>query len=174
MRQGCEQSIKIFWDNSNKNPSEDFIADPDDIWRCWTCGLGYKTAPALKAHITREHSVRQYHGSTADKDTRNKKHAAAQAAKPHVTCEGDQIENVWVFKYLGSRFRADGDQLADVKARIAAATSTAGKMRSIWASKTTPMRLKMRIYKTGVCSRLTYGSEAWRLDARTCKMLNGV
>ena len=46
-------------------------------------------------------------------------------------------------------------------------------MRNIWASHTIPMKLKLRIYKTGVCSRLTYGSEAWHLDTRACAMLNG-
>ena len=79
----------------------------------------------------------------ADKDTRNKQHAEAQERKPYVFCEGSPIENVWLFKYLGSRFRADGDEKADIRARIAAATSTAGKMRAIWASHTTSLRLKM-------------------------------
>ena len=67
-------------------------------------------------------------------------------------------------------------QLDNVKARIGAATSAAaaaGKMRAIWARQSTPLSLKMRIYKSGVCSRLTYDSETWRLDSRTRKMLNG-
>ena len=50
-------------------------------------------------------------------------------------CEGDgdinQITNVWGFKYLGSRFRTDGDQFTDVKARIAAAKVMVGKMHNI-------------------------------------------
>ena len=71
MSQGCQDSIKEFWSQSSLNPSEDFIADPDDVWRCWSCGKGYKTVSALKAHITRTHKQRQWHGSTADKDTRN-------------------------------------------------------------------------------------------------------
>ena len=83
------------------------------------------------------------------------------------------IENVWLFKYLGSRFRADGDQKADIQARIAAATNAFGKMRNIWASRSTPVRLKLRIYSTGVCSKLTYGSEACQLDVKACTMLNG-
>ena len=173
VRQGCEESIKAFWDCFDRNPSEDFIADPDGVWRCWTCGKGYRSASALKAHITRTHPERQYHGSTADKDTRNELHALAQNQKCQVVCEGDPIKNVWLSKYLGSRFRAAGDQMADVKARIGAATATAGKMRGVWASKNIPLALKLRIYKTGVCSRLTYGSETWRLDSRTRKMLNG-
>ena len=60
---------------------------------------------------------------------------AAQELREHVQCEGDgkenRIGNVWIFKYLGSRFRADGDQLTDVKERITAATITAGKIRNI-------------------------------------------
>lgn len=76
-------------------------------------------------------------------------------------------------KYLGSKFRADGDQKTDIRARIAVAMSTFGKMRNIWASRTTPVKLKIRIYSTGVCSRLTYGSEAWKLDEVVIKMLNG-
>ena len=90
------------------------------------------------------------------------------ADSPHAV-----IDNVWMFKYLGSLFRADGCHLADIKARIAVAMKTAGQMRNIWASKTTPLNLKMRIYRTGVCSCLVYGSEAWSLDDKACAMLNG-
>ena len=159
-RQGCEASIKTFWDGSNHSPCDEFIPDPNDIWRCWTCGRGYRSARGLKSHITRSHPARCYHGSTADKDTRNKQRAEAQKMKCQVVCEGTKIENVWISKYLDSRFRADGSQLDDVKARIGAATSAAGKMRAIWARQSTPLSLKMRIYKSGVCSRLTYGSES--------------
>ena len=133
----------------------------------------YRTASALKGHITRTHKVRSYHGSTADKDTRVQLHVKAQDEKPHVQCGTKQIDNVWRFKYLGSWLRADGDQIVDVKAKIVTTVSTAGKMRAIWESKSIPLRLKMRIYKTGVCSRLTYGADAWRLDPRTCATLNG-
>ena len=63
--------------------------------------------------------------TTADKDTRNQKRKDAQEKLDHVKCEGKDIENVWIFKYLGSRFRADGDQTPDIKARMAAAATTA-------------------------------------------------
>ena len=46
----------------------------------------------------------------------------------------------------------------NLRARIAVETVTTGKMRSIWASKSIPVKLKLGMYKTGVCSRLTY---AW-------------
>ena len=173
VEQGCQDCIKEFWNNNGMNPATDFIADPDDVWRCWCCGRGYKTAGALKGHITRTHSERKWRGSTADKDTRIQMQKAAQEELEHVQCEGKDIDNVWLFRYLGSVFRADGDQTADIKARIASAAITAGKMRHIWSSKTIPLKLKLRIYKTGVCSRLVYGAEGWRLDSRARAMLNG-
>ena len=46
-------------------------------------------------------------------------------------------------------------------------------MRSVWASKTVPTRLKLCIYKTGVCSKLTYGADVWRLTPKVCTMFNG-
>ena len=171
-RQGCEDSIKDYWNGSKLNPSVGFIADPDDAWRCYFCGKKYKTVRGLKCHITRTHPKRKWHGSTAAKDTKTQMRKAAQDAKPHVKLGETDIDNVWVFKYLGSRFRADGSHLEDIKARIAIAMTTAGKMRSIWASRSTPLPLKLRIYKVGVCSKLTYGSEAWCLDAAACRMIN--
>ena len=46
-------------------------------------------------------------------------------------------------------------------------------MRNIWSSSSIPLGLKLRIYKTGVCSRLVYGAEGWLLDEQACAMLNG-
>ena len=173
IKQGCESAIKEFWRQSKYNPSDEFIADPDDVWRCYKCGSGHDSEQGLKIHIARTHSKRQWRGSTADKVTRTNMRKAAQNAKPHVQLGDEEIDNVWIFKYLGSRFQADGSHLTDIKARIAAAQTTAGKMRNIWASKSTPLRLKLRIYKVGVCSKLTYGCEAWELDDSACRLLNG-
>ena len=152
----------------------DFIPDPDDVWRCYTCGKGYKSERGLATHITKTHPCRQWTGSTADKDTRHKKRVAAQKRKPKVSCEGKPLKNVWSFVYLGAKFSADGDPTTDVKARIAKALKTAGKMRHVWDSKCIPMTLKLRIYIVGVCSQLAYGSEAWKLDENTIRMLNGI
>ena len=35
-RQGCEEPIQNFWKNSSICPNTEFVADPDDVWRCWT------------------------------------------------------------------------------------------------------------------------------------------
>ena len=46
-------------------------------------------------------------------------------------------------------------------------------MRSIWGNKELHRNLRMRLYKSSVCSILTYGSEAWRLTPQVCAALNG-
>ena len=172
-RQGCEESVRNYWLRSGKNPGAEFYPDPDDKWRCYQCGKGYNSERCLKAHITRTHPKRQWRGTTADKDERNAQHKRSQREKEKVVCGKDELENVWTFPYLGSQFRADGDQMHDVKTRIAMAMQTAGKMRNIWSARTVPQSLKLRIYKSGVCSRLVYGSEGWRLTAQVQRMLNG-
>ena len=127
---GCQHVIKEFWNSKGINPSTDFIPDPGDVWRCWHCGHGYKTESALKAHITRTHSKRRWRGTTTDKDTRREMRKDAQETLEHVVmCEGKEIQNVWMFKYLDSWFQADGSQAADIAARIVSASTTAGKMR---------------------------------------------
>ena len=57
--------------------------------------------------------------------------------------------------------------------RMGMAEQIAGKLRHVWAARTVPLKLKLRIYKTGVCSRLVYGSEAWCLTPDVQRALNG-
>ena len=47
------------------------------------------------------------------------KRKPAENARNHVYVEGEEIENVHSFVYLGSKIQCDGDDLADVKHRIA-------------------------------------------------------
>ena len=143
------------------NPCMGFIPDPDNVWRCYTCGNGYDSERGLSTHIRRMHPRRQWTGSTADRDTRQRKRVMTQKQKPKVFCDGEPLKNVWAFVYLGAKFSADGDTTTDVKARIAQALKTAGKLRHIlWVSKWISLTLKLRIYIAGVCSQLTYGSGA--------------
>ena len=174
-RQGCEESIRDFWMQSEHNPTDDFITDPDDVWRCFQCGKGYKSETALKTHITRTHTQRKWRCTTVDRNTRIAKQKALQQEKAKVSCEGKQLKNAWTFKYLciGSQQRADGDHMYDVRMRMGMAEQTAGKLRHVWAARDVPLKLKLRIYKTGVCSRLVYGSEAWCLTPDIRRALNG-
>ena len=63
--------------------------------------------------------------------------------------------------------------MADVQTRIARARQRFGKMRHIWGNKELHVNLRLRLYKSSVCSILTYGSEAWGLTPTVSAALNG-
>ena len=96
-----------------------------------------------------------------------------QQERDHVHWGEKQVNNCWRFIYLGSCFQADGSQMADIERRIAMARTRFGKLRHIWAAPQLPTQLKLRLYRSAICSILTYGSEAWTLDETTTKSLRG-
>ena len=96
----------------------------------------------------------------------------AQHDLDHVQCEGEDLKNVFVFKYLGSLFTASGDQSWDVRRRIGMAEARMGTLRHVFNADIN-FHIKMKVYKTAVCSLLTYGSEAWSLDKDTQAKING-
>ena len=69
--------------------------------------------------------------------------------------------------------QADGGQLKDIKTRIARARTRFGKLRHLWNDKTLHYNLRLRLYKSSVCSIMVYGSEAWKLDPEAVRKLNG-
>ena len=88
-------------------------------------------------------------------------------------CEGDQLENVFLFKYLGSIFAADGDQKHDIRRRTALAATRCGQLRHCFDAKGISMATKLKIYMAAIISVLTYGSETWRLTKEAAAALNG-
>ena len=64
--------------------------------------------------------------------------------------------------------------MTDVRTRIAMTRKRFGQLRHVWQGKCLHLNLRLRLYKSCVCSILTYGSEAWSIDKETRKALNGV
>ena len=63
--------------------------------------------------------------------------------------------------------------MVDVRRRIAMATQRFGKLRNIWRDSNLHLNLRMRLYKSCICSILTYGSEAWKMTRSVAAALNG-
>ena len=132
----------------------------------------------MKAHRTRTgHFDHKQHKHTNTKtaviDAITAKRKNQQKQLPTVKWGDKEAENQWRSKYLGSIFQADGDQMHDVQTRIARAKQRFGKMRHIWSNKILHQNLRLRLYKSSVCSILTYGSETWTLTAEVKAALNG-
>ena len=63
--------------------------------------------------------------------------------------------------------------MTDVRTRIAMARTRFDNLRHLWNDKCLHLNLRLRLYKSCVCSILTYGSEAWYIDEETRRALNG-
>ena len=87
--------------------------------------------------------------------------------------EGESLESVYQFDYLGCRFTSDGDDAADMRHRMTIAGERSRRLDYLWHDNRLPRSLKLRLYAASVCSTLTHGSEAWMLTPRALAMLNG-
>ena len=173
------------WDpRSNIHPVEiNAFLKQNDVYdyqwpgaRCPHCDKPCASEHGVKIHARHcqyKPDPQNFMGTRADLKVRDGKRAEAQQTKPKVNCEGEELKNVWQFKYLGALFAASGEQRQDVDRRIALAMSRCGELRQVFSSDTIPQNLKIEIYKSAVSSLLTYGCEAWHLDKRTQARING-
>ena len=143
--------------------------------RCPWCDKPCKNARGVKAHMRWcdfKPDTQNFAGTCAERAVHQQKLERAQQQKQAVTCEGAKLNNTYKFKYLGSIFAADGNEECDVRRRIAIAMQRMGALRNVFNSGI-PLSLKLKIYKTAICSLLTYGCEAWALSEKTMAAING-
>ena len=79
-----------------------------------------------------------------------------------VTLQGNALEEVETFTYLGSIVDRQGGTDADIKARIGKARTAFIQLQNIWKSKAMSIRTKIRLFNSNVKSVLLYGAETWR------------
>ena len=108
-------------------------------------------------------------GQLADKAVKLAKRKASAALLQPVAMEGESLESVYQFDYLG----CDGDDAADMRHRMTIAGERSRSLDYLWNCNRLPRSFKLRLYAASVCSTLTHGSEAWILTPRALAMLNG-
>ena len=74
---------------------------------------------------------------------------------------GEELNNVDHFKYLGSVIDKDGTIDRDVDIRVRAAWSSWRKLTGVLYDRKIPLRLKAKVYEAIIRPALTYGSECW-------------
>ncbi|VDP06581.1 unnamed protein product [Schistosoma curassoni] len=79
-----------------------------------------------------------------------------------ITIDGEDLEDVKTFTYLGSIIDEQAGSNADVKARIGKARAAYLQLRNIWNSKQLSNNTKFRIFNTNVKTLLLYGAGTWR------------
>ena len=77
----------------------------------------------------------------------------------NVKINGNALENVSNFVYLGSKISSTGDIMVEVNNRISKAAGALKKLNSVWKNTNISMQTKMKLYRANVLSTLTYGAE---------------
>ena len=75
--------------------------------------------------------------------------------------DGQVIEEVSEFGYLGSLINTKSDSTTEIKRRLAVARTTTQNMLNIWKSRGLSIDLKLRFLRATVFSIATYGCESW-------------
>ena len=83
--------------------------------------------------------------------------------KVNITIEGESLEQVQKFKYLGTQVTEDARSTTELNCRIGAAKTKFSMMSTILTSKQLSIALKLRVLGCYVFSVFSYGSEAWTL-----------
>ena len=81
---------------------------------------------------------------------------------PTLYLDGQLLEAVDVFPYLGSIIAANSSLDPEIKRRIAKAAGTMARLsKRVWENKKLTTATKMKVYQSCVISTLLYGSESW-------------
>ncbi|VDO62321.1 unnamed protein product [Schistosoma margrebowiei] len=86
-----------------------------------------------------------------------------------ITLDGETLEDVESFTYLGSIIDEQGGSDADVKARIGKARAASLQLKKMWNSKQLSTNIEVRIFNTNVKAVLLYGAETWSTTITTIK-----
>ena len=88
-----------------------------------------------------------------------------------ININGNNLEQVSSYKYLGSHVNADNSLDKEMNVRIGKAWGQYNKLSKVWNSKAS-IRTKMRIYQTSIRSTMTYACETWTITSKQEKKLD--
>ena len=83
-----------------------------------------------------------------------------------VVVDGQQVEDVDSFNYLGAKITKHGGAEDDIKCRLGKARGAFKKLVKIWRSGQLSKNTMIRIFKFNVIAVLLYGCETWRMTKR--------
>jgi hypothetical protein len=94
------------------------------------------------------------------------------ASKISVTLNGELLEEVQCFKYLGSHVEKTELVETEVKARVKEGCKVLGALKSVMSCRTLGMEAKRGLYEGVVVPTVLYGAEAWGVRAEERRRLN--
>ena len=95
-----------------------------------------------------------------------KTHVMLLGNKQPIFLDGDEVQQVDRFKYLGSMIGMDGDSAPEIRVRLTVARGITSQLNGIWKAKQISLKLKKQLVRSLVWSTALYGSESWTLKER--------
>ena len=82
--------------------------------------------------------------------------------EPSISVNGQRLQVVDQFTYLGSTLSRAVTIDAKVNCRIAKASSAFGRLRAnVWERRGISLEIKLKVYRAAVLPTFLYGSETW-------------
>ena len=88
-----------------------------------------------------------------------------------IILNGEALEDIDHFTYLGSIINKKGGTDADVQSRVGKARTAFLQLKNIWSSRDISLKTKIKIFNSNVKSVLLYGAETWRTTATNIKKI---
>ena len=79
-----------------------------------------------------------------------------------IAVDGDNLERVDRFVYLGSTMCEGGDVRREIRTRIGKASSAFNNMKKVWNSSGISQKTKLKLFNAIVMAVLLYGCESWK------------
>ena len=93
--------------------------------------------------------------------------------KPNITINGQRLNAVDKFNYLGSTLSRNVVIDDEVNTRLAKASDAFGRLaKNVWDRRGITTQTKIKVYKAVVLNTLLYGCKAWTVFRRHAKKLN--
>ena len=91
------------------------------------------------------------------------------STKTEIRINGDTVENVDHFEYLGASFYGDGSSKNEIRRRLAIAKQKLSNMNRLCKGQSS--RTKLRVLTSCIFPIAVYGCEAWTLSKAALKRL---
>jgi len=87
------------------------------------------------------------------------------------TCNGEALEQVEPFRYLGAVITSTGDCSVEISSRPGITRSALTSMNNLWSDRALNKETKVRLKRALVWPVATYGCESWTLKASDKKRI---
>lgn len=91
-----------------------------------------------------------------------------------ITLNGEKLERVKDFIYLGRMYQEDGNIDGEIERRVAAGRKVVGSMAGLAKSDALSSKAKISIYNTVLVPTVLYGSESWVCQSKHESRVNAV